>query len=93
MITNNDADAEYSYVLDDNIVWFIDFRIGIAFETPIDFNDLINSKRRYKEFTDYKDFQDYLEKIVGQEIVLESTINPVSKKEIKRRILWRSIML
>ena len=31
------SDAEYIYIIDDQEVWFIDYIIGIAFKTPIDF--------------------------------------------------------
>jgi len=74
------TNAEYVHLIQDVNAWYIDYIIGVAFRTPINFRDkmngLLESGRRYREFSDYKDMQDYLEEITGQEIVLESSINP-----------------
>ena len=77
-INESAADAEYIYIIEDQDVWFIDYIIGIAFKTPIDFiskhgvGGLVDSGRPYKEFYDIKDFQDYMEEKIGQEIDIES---------------------
>jgi hypothetical protein len=104
--SSHSPNAEYAYLIDDDKVWFIDYVIGIAFRTPIDFttfnsksadyNDstntnlgLLESGRPYREFSDFKDFQDYMEDYVGQEIVMESTIDPITHIEgDDRRITW-----
>ena len=74
------TNAEYVHLIQDVNAWYIDYIIGVAFRTPINFRDkmngLLESGRRYREFSDYKEMQDYLEEITGQEIVLESSINP-----------------
>jgi hypothetical protein len=87
-ITAEDSNAEYVYIIEDKEVWFIDYIIGIAFKTPIDFRTmnrysmgLLESGRSYTEFYDTKDFQDYMEEKVGQEIDIESSIDPVTKLE------------
>jgi hypothetical protein len=98
------ANAEYVYIIQDKNVWFIDYIIGIAFKTPVDFttsnktqngtvsntNGLLESGRPYREFTDIKDFQDYIEDRVGQEIEIESSVEVVTNIERDdRRIIWR----
>jgi hypothetical protein len=35
--TDGYSNAEYVYIIEDQEVWFIDYIIGIAFKTPIDF--------------------------------------------------------
>jgi hypothetical protein len=88
--------AEYIYIIDDQEVWFIDYIIGIAFKTPIDFRTanrfsigLQESGRSYKELYDIKDFQDYMEEKVGQEIDIESSIDPITNLEKDdRRIVF-----
>jgi hypothetical protein len=87
-ITAEDSNAEYLYIIDDKEVWFIDYIIGIAFKTPIDFRTinrygigLLESGRSYTELYDIKEFQDYMEEKVGQEIDIESSIDPVTKLE------------
>jgi hypothetical protein len=88
--------AEYIYIIDDQEVWFIDYIIGIAFKTPIDFRTtnrfsigLQESGRPYKELYDIKDFQDYMEEKVGQEIDIESSIDPITNLEKDdRRIVF-----
>ena len=84
-----DSNAEYIYIIEDKEVWFIDYIIGIAFKTPVDFRTinrygigLLESGRCYTELYGIKDFQDYLEeKVGGQEIDVESSIDPVTKIE------------
>src|ERR671922_2010117 len=92
-ITSEDSNAEYVYIIEDKEVWFIDYIVGIAFKTPIDFRTinrysigLLESGRSYTELYDIKDFQDYMEEKVGQEIDIESSLDPVTKleKEDKR---------
>ena len=87
-ITAQDSDAEYIYIIEDKEVWFIDYVIGVAFKTPIDFRTpnrygigLLESGRSYIELYDIKDFQDYMEEKVGQEFDIESSIDPVTKLE------------
>ena len=82
------SNAEYIYIIEDQEVWFIDYIIGIAFKTPIDFKTtnrfgigLQESGRPYKELYDIKDFQDYMEEKVGQEIDIESSIDPITNLE------------
>ena len=99
--TNTSANAEYAYIIEDEDVWFIDYVIGIAFKTPVDFTKykkdptnnaivgLMESGRPYIELQDIKDFQDYIEDKVGQEIVIESSVDPVTNIEKDdRRIVW-----
>jgi hypothetical protein len=104
--SSHSPNAEYAYLIDDDKVWFIDYVIGIAFRTPIDFTTvnsksadynnsadtnlgLLESGRPYREFSDFKDFQDYMEDYLGQEIVMESTIDPTTHIEgDDRRITW-----
>jgi hypothetical protein len=88
LITAQDSDAEYIYIIEDKEVWFIDYIIGAAFKTPIDFRTtnrygvgLLESGRSYTELYDIKDFQDYVEEKVGQEIDIISSIDPVTKLE------------
>jgi hypothetical protein len=87
-ITAADSNAEYVYIIEDNEVWFIDYIIGVAFKTPVDFRTinrynigLLESGRSYTELCDVKDFQDYMEEKVGQEIDIESSIDPVTNLE------------
>ena len=87
-ITAADSNAEYVYIIEDKEVWFVDYVVGIAFKTPIDFKTtngystgLLESGRSYTELYDTKDFQDYMEEKVGQEIDIESSIDPVTKLE------------
>jgi hypothetical protein len=96
-ITAQDSNAEYIYIIEDKEVWFIDYIIGIAFKTPIDFKTtnrfgigLQESGRSYKELYDIKDFQDYMEEKVGQEIDIESSIDPITNLEKDdRRIVFQ----
>ena len=78
-VSLNEANAEYVHLVEDVNVWFIDYVIGVAFRTPINFVDKMNglskSGRPYREFSDYKDMQDYLDEITDQEIVIESSID------------------
>src|ERR687898_2171717 len=97
-ITAADSNAEYVYIIEDNEVWFIDYVIGVAFKTPIDFRTinrygigLLESGRSYTELYDIKDFQDYMEEKVGQEIEIESSIDPITNLEKDdRRIIFRT---
>lgn len=96
--TDGYSNAEYVYIIEDQEVWFIDYIIGIAFKTPIDFNTtnrygigLQESGRSYKELYDIKDFQDYMEEKVGQEIDIESSIDPITNLEKDdRRIVFQA---
>ena len=94
-LTNCDQNAEYVFIAADKSVWFIDFIIGIAFKTPIAFynelNGLEQSDRKYKWFDDILGLQFYLDEIVlGQEIVIETTVNPENGKENDDpKILWQ----
>ena len=79
----NNPSSEYIFILDEQIIWLVDYRLGVAFPTPIDFtskqNGLYESGLSYKQFPDYLDFQNYLEEITGgQEVSLEITLNPDS---------------
>jgi hypothetical protein len=89
-----EPNAEYVHLIEDVNVWFIDYVIGVAFRTPINFLDKMNglseSGRPYREFSDYKDMQDYLDKITGQEIVIESSIDPKTETEFDSRIAWET---
>src|ERR671921_2381570 len=97
-IKAEDSNAEYLYIIDDKEVWFIDYIGGIAFKTPIDFRTinrygigLLESGRSYTELYDIKDFQDYIEEKVGQEIDIESSIDPLTKLEKDdRRIIFHT---
>lgn len=99
--TTTATNAEYAYVIEDEDVWFIDYIIGIAFKTPVDFSKykkyrasnatvgLLESGRPYTEFQDIKDFQDYMEDKIGQEITIESSVDPITNVERDdRRIVW-----
>jgi hypothetical protein len=98
--TTTSANAEYAYIIQDEDVWFIDYIIGIAFKTPVDFSKykkdtsnamvgLLESGRPYTEFQDIKDFQDYMEDKIGQEIAIESSVDPITNVERDdRRIVW-----
>ena len=93
LVSSTELNAEYVHLIEDANVWFIDYVIGVAFRTPINFTDKMNglceSGRPYREFSDFKDFQDYMEDYVGQEIVMESTIDPTTHIEgDDRRITW-----
>ena len=77
-ITAQDSNAEYVYIIEDKEVWFIDYIIGIAFKTPIDFRTinrygigLLESGRSYTELYDIKDFQDYMESSIDTVTMLE----------------------
>ena len=98
-ITTGNSNAEYVYIIENQEVWFIDYIVGIAFKTPIDFRTinrygigLLESGRSYTELYDIKDFQDYLEEKVGQEIDIESSIDPITNLEKDdRRIIFLHI--
>lgn len=95
-ITTGNSNAEYVYIIEDQEVWFIDYIVGIAFKTPIDFRTinrygigLLESGRSYTKLYDIKDFQDYMEEKVGQEIEIESTVDPITNLEKDdRRIIF-----
>jgi hypothetical protein len=87
-ISGQGSNAEYIYIIEDKEVWFIDYILGVGFKTPIDFRTtnrygigLLESGRTYTELYDIKDFQDYMEDKIGQEIDIESSIDPVTKLE------------
>lgn len=85
--------SEYVYLLNEETVWFIDYILGVAFPTPINFadkeNGLCESSLPYKEFSDYLDFQNYLEeKTGGQEVSLETPVNPDTVWESNSIIKW-----
>jgi hypothetical protein len=94
VVFSTEANAEYVHLIEDVSVWFIDYIIGVAFRTPINFADKMNglreSGRPYREFTDYKDMQDYLDEITAQEIVIESSIDPGTDTEFDSRITWKT---
>ena len=97
-ITTGNSNAEYVYIIENQEVWFIDYIVGIAFKTPIDFRTinrygigLLESGRSYTKLYDIKDFQDYMEEKVGQEIDIESSIDPITNLEKDdRRIIFRT---
>src|ERR671914_694855 len=97
-LTAGDSNAEYVYIIEDKEVWFIDYVIGVAFKTPVDFRTinrygigLLESGRSYTELYDIKDFQDYMEEKVGQEIDIESSIDPITNLEKDdRRIIFHT---
>jgi hypothetical protein len=97
-ITAQDSNAEYVYIIEDKEVWFIDYIVGIAFKTPVEFRTinrygigLLESGRSYTELYDIKDFQDYMEEKVGQEIDIESSIDPITNLEKDdRRIVFHT---
>lgn len=85
--------SEYVYLLNEETVWLIDYILGVAFPTPINFadkeNGLCESGLLYKEFSDYLDFQNYLdEKTGGQEVSLESPVNTDTAWESNSIIKW-----
>ena len=87
------SNSEYVYIIDEGTIWFVDHSLGVAFPTPVNFaakeNGLYDSGLSYKEFADYLDFQNYLEEITGgQEVSLESSVNPVTFQETNRIIKW-----
>ena len=96
-ITSGNSNAEYVYIIENQEIWFIDYIVGIAFKTPVDFRTinrygigLLESGRSYTELYDIKEFQDYMEEKVGQEIDIESSIDPITNLEKDdRRILFR----
>jgi hypothetical protein len=92
-LTKSKSNSEYVHILDEGTVWFIDYVLGVAFPTPINFadkeNGLYGSGLPYKEFPDYLDFQNYLEEITGgQEVSLESTVSLVGANETISIIRW-----
>jgi hypothetical protein len=94
LVSSTELDAEYVHLIEDANVWFIDYVIGVAFRTPINFTDKMNglceSGRPYREFSDYKDMQDYLDEITGQEIVIESSMDLGTGSEFDSRIVWNT---
>ena len=97
-ITSGNSNAEYVYIIENQEIWFIDYIVGIAFKTPIDFRTinrygigLLESGRSYTELYDIKEFQDYMEEKVGQEIDIESSIDHITNLEKDdRRIIFRT---
>jgi len=95
-IATDRSNAEYVYIIENREVWFIDYIVGIAFKTPVDFRTinrygigLLESGRSYTELYDIKEFQDYMEEKVAQEIDIESSIDPVTNLEKDdRRIIF-----
>jgi hypothetical protein len=90
-ITAQDSNAEYIYIIEDKEVWFIDYIIGIAFKTPIDFRTinrygigLLESGRSYTELYDIKDFQDYMEEKFSRVETPQSTSISRSMQEPTR---------
>ena len=41
-VSLNEANAEYVHLVEDVNVWFVDYVIGVAFRTPINFVDKMN---------------------------------------------------
>ena len=97
-VTTGNSNAEYVYIIENQEVWFIDYIVGIAFKTPVDFRTinrygigLLESGRSYTELYDIKGFQDYMEEKVGQEIDIESSIDPITNLEKDdRRIIFHT---
>jgi hypothetical protein len=97
-VTTGNSNAEYVYIIENQEVWFIDYIVGIAFKTPVDFRTinrygigLLESGRSYTELYDIKGFQDYMEEKVGQEIDIESSIDPITNLEKEdRRIIFHT---
>ena len=95
---NNDSiksksNSEYIYMLDEGTIWFVDYILGVAFPTPISFVDVENGLfglgLPYREFSDYLDFQNFLEEITGgQEVSLESSVNTGTFQETNSIIKW-----
>jgi hypothetical protein len=86
------TNAEYAYIIEDQDVWFIDFSTSkkVHDDNTTKTNGLLESGRPYREFYDIKDFQDYMEDKTCQEIVIESSVDPVTNMEKDdRRIIWR----
>jgi hypothetical protein len=86
IIKKNNNSSEYVFILDEQSIWLVDYRLGVAFPTPIDFtskqNGLYESGLSYKQFPDYLDFQNYLEEITGgQEVSLEINVNSVTNTQ------------
>jgi hypothetical protein len=80
IIKKNNPNSEYIFILDEQTIWLVDYRLGVAFPTPIEYtsqqNGLYESGLSYKQFPDYLDFQNYLEEITGgQEVSLEITVH------------------
>jgi hypothetical protein len=92
--SRTDRNAEYAYIAQTKEIWFVDYILGIAFNTPIGFRGgLFNSGRPYKEFNDIKDFQDYMDEMFGHEVDFESSVDPITKEEqtySKRIIRYQS---
>src|SRR3982750_1921249 len=85
-LARKSPNSEYVHIIDDGTIWFIDYILGVAFPTPINFadkeNGLYGSGLPYKEFPDYLDFQNHLEEITGgQEVSLESSVSLDATKE------------
>jgi hypothetical protein len=38
-LTKSKSNSEYVHILDEGTVWFIDYVLGVAFPTPINFAD------------------------------------------------------
>jgi hypothetical protein len=75
-------DVEYAYIDQTQEIWFIDYIIGIAFIASIDFREgLLKSGRPYREFSDIKDFQDFMDEIFVHEIDIELSVDPITKEE------------
>ena len=51
--------------------------------------DSVNQADLIEKFSDYKDMQDYLDEITGQEIVIESSIDGTDT-EFDSRITWKT---
>ncbi len=88
-------DSEYAHILDEGTIWCIDYILGVAFPTPINFEDkengLYGSGLPYREFPDYLDFQNHLEEITGgQEVSLESSVSLDRTKETNSIIRWNT---
>jgi hypothetical protein len=93
-ITTGNSNAEYVYIIENQEIWFIDYIVGIAFKTPLDFRTinrygigLLESGMSYTELYDIKEFQDYMEENVGQEIGIESSIHPTTNLEQEDRMI------
>jgi hypothetical protein len=94
VVSSNEPNAEYVHLIQDLNVWFVDYIIGVAFRTPVHSADKMNglheSGRPYRELSDYKDMQEYLEENTGQEIVIESSIDRTTDTEFDSKIVWQT---
>jgi hypothetical protein len=87
-ITAQDSNAEYVYIIKDKEVWLIDYIIGIAFKTPIDFRTINrygiacwNREGPILNFMISKIFKIIWKKRLTKRLIWESSIDTVAKLE------------